>query len=170
MRETLTSYFAAERFQGFFWLGVGVVLLAVGAWLLLGRSEYRHAGWPLGILALVEIAVGVTTIFNDGRVAGLLEKLAQGETALASAEAARMQGMAVAFVVMKIVEASFFVSGAVMVLTVPARSAWYAVAVGLIIQGGAALTLESIAARRNANYRAAVEAIAAGTDGSATLE
>lgn len=158
MRETLTAYFAGERMQGYFWLGVGALMLAVGIWLLLGRGEYRGAGWPLVIIGAVELVVGVTTTFNDGRVAGLLAQLAADEGGFVQREVARMRGLELVFTVMKCVETAIILSGAAMVVFASSRSAWYAVGVGLIVQGAAALTLESVAHRRNAGYRVATEA------------
>ena len=160
MRETLTTYFEGERGQGFFWLGVGLVMLGAGLWLLFGRSDYRATGWPLVVLAGIEIAVGVTGVFNEARVTEMLAQLARDEAALTRSEAARMAGWATVFTIMKCVETGLVVAGAALVVTVPARSTWYAVGVGLIVQGAAALTLESIASRRNADYRAAVERLA----------
>jgi hypothetical protein len=166
MRETLTEYFAGERSQGFFWLGVGVVMLGIGLWLVLSRHDYRGAGWTLMVVAAIEIVVGVTGVFNEGRVAGLVEQIARDEGALVAAEVARMRALETAFTVMKCVEVAIFLVGAVLVLTMPSRATWYAVGVGLIVQGAAALTLESIAHRRNADYRAAVESIAASRGGT----
>jgi len=168
MRETLTAYFAAERAQGFFWLGTGVVAIGIGLWLVLGRGDYRGTGWPLIVLGLVEGLVGVTGIFNDGRVAGLIARLDQDVGALVAAEAERMRGLATAFTIMKCVEIGIFLSGGLLVLLSAARSTWYAVGVGLVVQGGAALTLEAIAHRRNSDYGAAIEAHAASLGGGAT--
>src|SRR5258706_1396598 len=91
MRESLIAYFAAEKTEGVVFLCCGLAALAAAVVLRWSASDYRGMAWPLGAVALIQVAAFVVLwARTDGQVARLLAQLGAAPAEFRAVQGARM--------------------------------------------------------------------------------
>jgi hypothetical protein len=163
MREQLVAYFAAEKSAAWILIAAGIAALAAAAALVAARSSYRAMAWPLGLLALGELAIGGVLIARtDGQVAALLAQLARAPADLAIAELARMGPVMRNFAIIVVVELVLIGVGVGLTYVAGRRDVVFAVGVGLIAQASLLLVFDLFAVRRAERYVDLLRTVAAG--------
>ena len=161
MRESMIGYFQAEKQEAAIFVAVGAVALAVALLLLRGGGPWRAMAWPLGAVALIQLAVGgAVHLRTDGQVAALEARLATDPAAFRAEEAARMEKVMAGFRTYKAVEVALLAAGIALALLFPGRQALLAAGVGLIIQPAFMLVLDLFAEHRGRAYLAALARLA----------
>jgi hypothetical protein len=62
----VTRHYCSEELkQGFVFLAMGLVSGAAGAWLWRSHSAFRHALWPLLVVAVLQLALGGLTLLRQ---------------------------------------------------------------------------------------------------------
>jgi hypothetical protein len=162
MRDALATYFGLEKVWALSIAAVGLALLGLAVWLWLARGEYRGMAVPLGVIALIEIGVGLGVgLRTDGQVAQLVAQLDASPAALASTELTRMAGVMRTFQLIKIVELVLFASGVALTYVMRSSAFAFAAGVGLVAQTSLMLLFDLFAERRAEPYVRALEQLAA---------
>lgn len=162
MQEHMIRYFSAEKNESLIFVSVGVLALALGAWLLVrGQATgYRGMAYPLIAIALIQISVGGSVYLRtDAQVAALRAQHERDPAAFRAAEGARMEKVMRAFATYKVAEIVLFAVGVALTYAFRRREGLYAAGIGLIIQSGIMLTLDLFAERRGDAWLAAVRAL-----------
>ena len=128
-RAAITRYFAGEQAQGGAWIAVGLAMTI--AMSIAERTAERAMVWPLGAVALIQIAAGLwLQLATDGRVAKLLV-----DPEVVARETKRMRGVVRTFVVLELL----WLAG-------------IAVGIGLAVAAAAMLGQDLAASRRAGRY------------------
>lgn len=154
-------YFRAEKAESLLFLGVGVVALAAGAWLLLSLRAALAVGLavPLLLIGLIQVAAGGTVYLRTDRQAAALQaQYAASPAAFAQAEAPRMAQVNRAFDVYKLVEVGFILVGTGLIFFCQQRDFWLGLGLGMLGQGAVMLGADVFAERRADLYTAFVAA------------
>jgi hypothetical protein len=159
MHNALTIYFDGEKNAGLCIAGIGLVGLAAAALFFQARWNIRSFAITLGVLSLVEIAIGVGLYLKTGpQVAGLVARLASDAPALYADEAARMVKVQRNFVYLEYAWIALIAICAVAAVALKARFRLTGVALGLLVSFSVILAFDLIAERRGAVYLEALRA------------
>lgn len=162
MESELLSYFEGERqgALGFGAMGVVACLLALVVWRW--AAHYRAMLYPLLIVAAIQIAVCfVIYLRTPAQSQRLLAQLRDAPAAYRAEEGKRMAGVNLSFQIIEIVELVMMAAGLALCFGRRDDLTWFAVGVGLILQGSAMLVGDLTAHRRGAIYAKAIEALPA---------
>jgi hypothetical protein len=126
----------------------------LAAYLLATGNPFRAMAWPLLVLGLAELALGVGLFARTGpQVASLEEGLGARPAATAAVELARMERVNRSFRAILAVEAAVLLVGLALALAPRAgRPAWAAVGMGLVLEAAALLVFDLFAERRALAY------------------
>src|SRR5260221_8084042 len=126
VQGALQGYFAAEKGESLFFMGVGLAALVATALLWKTGSDYRGMGYPLVAIGLIQIAVGGGVFFRtDRQVTALTEKLRAAPAALEAEEVARMEPVMRNFRIYKTVEIATIAGGIALTFLFRDRAALY---------------------------------------------
>jgi hypothetical protein len=147
--EPLERYFHGEKLGAAFLIAVAVVALAVSIVVWRAGWWFRAIAFPLGIVAVLQLAIGVVLRARpDGQVAALKQGLGeQAETARA-AEITRMEKVNTSFRWIEIAEVVLIALGIAMALGMRARPTVSAVGMGILLQAALLLVFDLIAEAR----------------------
>lgn len=152
--DPLHHYFAGERSAGVLLAALGVAALAFAWWLRADGGPFRAMLYPLAVVGLLQLAVGVGLAVKTGpQVATLERAFADDGAAARAAERARMDGVQRNFVVIEVVEAVLVLAGLALAM-LGRRDALVAVGMGLAIHGAVMLAFDLFAEKRGAAYHA----------------
>src|SRR6185295_10425862 len=113
MHDAMTLYFNGEKNAGLFLAAIGIAVVVAAAVLLRARPDYRSFAIALGLLALVEIAIGAGLYLKtDPQVGRLRAHLDANATTFYTDEGARMTRVQRNFVVIEYVEVALIVATA----------------------------------------------------------
>jgi len=161
MREAMLGYFQAEKQEALIFLAAGLVALAVSAALLRGGGPWRAMAWPLGAVALIQVAVGGGVFLRtDGQVAALSQRLDADPAACRAEETARMDRVMTGFRNYKAIEVALLAAGIALTFLFPQRQSLYAAGVGLVLQPAFMLVLDLFAEHRGRAYLDALSRLA----------
>jgi hypothetical protein len=159
MQDAVLQYFAGEKLGGVTAALVGGAALAAAAVLVQPRWELRAFAVALGVMGLLELAVGVGLVLRTGpQVDGLVAQLGGDAPRFFAEETARMVRVQRNFVALEVVWAATLALGAAVALTQKARPTLWGVALGLLVHASFLLVFDLVAERRGAAYLAALEA------------
>jgi len=134
--------------------GLGVAALAFAWWLRSDGGPLRAMLYPLAIVGLLQLAIGVGLAGRTGSQVTRLERSFASDAASARAgERERMAGVQRNFVIIKVVETVIVLAGLAMAM-LARRDAIVAVGLGLAIQGSVMLAFDAFAESRGALYDA----------------
>jgi hypothetical protein len=160
MQNQLLRYFTAEKSESVLFILAGVVALGASVWLWRTDSSYRGMMWPLGLVALIQLAVGGSIFLRtDGQVAALTAQLASAPAAFQAAEVARMEVVMRGFALYKLIELALFAVGVGLTYAFRNRDTLYAVGVGLVLQASLMLVADLFAEKRGDEYLQQVRAL-----------
>jgi hypothetical protein len=158
MHDALTIYFNGEKNAGLFIAVVGAAIVAAAVALFRARADFRSFALTLGIVALVEIAIGVGLYLKtDPQVGRLRAQLDSSPSRFSADERARMARVQRNFVVIEYVEVALIVVTAMVAIARKTNPTLTGVALGLLINAALLLAFDLIAERRGAVYLAAIE-------------
>lgn len=157
MEAQLLEYFQGEQRGSIYFGSAGVVacLLSVLVWRY--ATHYRAMLYPLLIVAAIQIGVFFVIYFRTpGQVDKLLTQLRTAPIEFQTAEGKRMTGVNRSFAIIEIVEIVMLIGGTALCFLKRDDVRWFAVGMGLILQGAAMLVGDLEAHRRGDGYARAV--------------
>lgn len=158
MQHALTTYFTGEKNAGLVLAALGVIGLAAALLFWPSRVGLRAFAVTLGVLGLIEIAIGAGLYVRTGpQVSGLLATLGSDATRFFADEAVRMARVQRNFVVVQYVELAVIVVAAVAALVMKNRSTIAGIALGLVVNAAILLAFDIVAERRGAVYLSRIE-------------
>src|SRR4029077_19318416 len=158
MHDAMTIYFNGEKNAGLFIAVIGFAVVVAALVLFRARTDFRAFALTLGIVALVEIAIGAGLYLKtDPQVGRLRAQLDSNPSAFHTDERARMARVQRNFVVIEYVEVALILVTAVVAIAGKSNATLTGVALGLLINAALLLAFDLIAERRGAVYLAAIE-------------
>src|SRR5262245_2415472 len=114
MHDAMTIYFNGEKNAGLFLAAIGIVMFVGAAVLLRARPDYRAFAMTLGLLAIIEIAIGAGLYLKpDPQVSRLRAHLDADAAAFYADEGARMTRVQRNFVAIEYVEIALVLVSAI---------------------------------------------------------
>jgi len=158
MHDALTIYFNGEKNAGLFIAVIGAAVIVAALVLFRARADFRPFALTLGIVALVEIAIGVGLYLRtDPQVGRLRAQLDSSPSSFYTDEGARMARVQRNFVAIEYVEVALIIVTAIVAIARKSNATLTGVALGLLINAALLLAFDLIAERRGAVYLAAIE-------------
>ncbi len=154
LHESLTVYFEGEKSAGLVLAVVGALALAWGGLVLRGGAgDLRGALWPVMLVGVLQLAVGVGLYARtDAQVAGLRAQHAREPAAFFAAETARMEKVQRSFVAIEWVELALLVVGVALALGRKGSTTAWGVGTGMVVQAAVMLAFDLVAERRGAAW------------------
>jgi hypothetical protein len=153
MTPEIAAYFTAERRGGFLLVAMAIAGFALAAFLWRTQSIFLAMVWPLIILGVIEVIIGlVIALRTPGQVAALEEGLRTSPAATVSAETRRMSRINRNFRIIKVVEVAVIALGLLLAVLLPPPSAWAAVGMGLLAKATLLLAFDTFAHHRAEVY------------------
>ena len=152
------AYFMAEKQTALFILIVGAAALISGVLLywLGGKPFWKGFALPLGLIALVQLAVGYTVYSrSDSQRKDIVYKMDMNPQAIAAEELPRMQKVMKQFVVYRSVEMVLLAAGVILFFYFrqkPTGAFWCGVGIALALQAVLMLGFDAVAEKRGAVY------------------
>jgi hypothetical protein len=163
MRVAILTYFAGEKSAGVLVALVGLLGLAAALFFSQPRWELRPLAVTLGVLALVEVALGVGLFLRTGpQVDQLLAQLASEAARFYTEEGARMAKVQRNFVTLERVWIGLVTAGSLVAVTQKHRPWISGIALGLLLNAAFLLAFDLVAERRGAIYLREIERGASG--------
>jgi hypothetical protein len=149
----LAQYFVAERQGGFLLVTLALAGFGLAAFLWFSRSAFLAMAWPLVVLGLFELIVGLTVALRTpDQVAALESGFATARIPTLSAETQRMDKVNRNFKVIKIAEVACIVLGVLLAVLLPHPNAGAAVGLGLLLEASILLVFDAFAHHRALLY------------------
>jgi hypothetical protein len=127
---------------------------------VLTNSTHRGMAWPLAVLGILEVGIGVGLWWRTGpQVASLLEVLTRSPAEFASAELARMGTVMRNFSIILAVEVVMIAGGLVLAYVAGRNDFLFALGVGFVAQASLLLVFDLFATRRGTVYVDALRAL-----------
>ena len=149
----LTAYFAAEKQGGVLLIALAAASIAFAAWLLATKHAFSAMAWPVLVLGVLELVIGVAIV---GRTASQVAELEAGlqrtRNATVTAEVARMARVNGTFELVKKVEMALIVAALVFLVVRPAPATLGAVGLGILLQCAVLLVFDTFAHHRAERY------------------
>lgn len=161
MENFIDSYFKAEKNGAAVLILVGVLALGFGLYCIFKTSHptFRGIGYPLAILALVQLTIGSAVFFRtDAQVQHLQDQYQQQKDDFTRAESQRMERIMRNFTIVQIVEIAFILIGIALILFVRAQQMWIGIGIGLLLQASFLLSFDKLAEERGEVYYHAIRA------------
>lgn len=159
MHEAITRYFDGEKLAGLVLVALGVVGFAGLA--VLWRSSYRGALIPLGLMAVLQLAVGTGLYLRtDRQVAELRAQLDRSPAEYKSVEGQRMARVMRSFIVIELVELALLCTGIGLAFAFKQRETLFAVGLAIIAQSTVMLIFDLTAEARGRPYVEAITRLA----------
>ena len=147
MSDALARYFAEEKQGSLVFVGFGVA--SVLAAILVARSPWKGALWPLLVLGLGAVVVGSTVYLRtDRQVAELQALLDRDPAELRARELPRLERIQRTFRVLKMAEIALVAAGLALTFVFSRGSTAYAVGIALAVEAAVLLGLDLLASRR----------------------
>jgi hypothetical protein len=159
MHDAMTIYFNGEKNAGLFLAVIGIAVVIGATVLLRARPDYRSFAITLGLVALVEIAIGAGLYLKtDPQVGRLRAHLDSNAATFYADEGARMTRVQRNFAVIEYVEVALILVSAIVAVARKDSHVLTGVALGLLINASVLLAFDLLAERRGAVYLTVLEA------------
>jgi hypothetical protein len=159
MHDAMTIYFNGEKNAGLFLAAIGIAVVIGAMVLLRARPDYRSFAITLGLVALVEVAIGAGLYLKtDPQVGRLRAHLDSNASTFYADEGARMTRVQRNFVLIEYVEVVLIVLAALVAVAQKRSHTVTGIALGLLINATLLLAFDLLAERRGATYLAVIEA------------
>lgn len=148
----LVEYFTAERQGGFLLVALALAGFGFAAFLWVTRSAFRAMAWPLVVLGVFQVVIGLAVALRaPGQVASLEQGLRTSPAATVPAETQRMSTIR-NFRIVTVAEVAFIVLGLLLVVFFPHPSTWAAAGLGLLVEAAVLLAFDAFAHQRALVY------------------
>jgi hypothetical protein len=151
----VTDYFNAEKFESLFFVGVGIIAIALGIyfWFIIKEPFYKGLAIPLVLVALIQLSVGSTVYFRSPKDILMVENLIIKEPfKIQTEEIPRMNVVMKNFVIYRWVEIALILVGIIMFFFFQPMSILKGIGLGLFIQASFMLLLDFFAESRGKTY------------------
>jgi hypothetical protein len=149
----LTAYFTAEQQGGLLLVALATASIALAVWLFATRSVFSDMAWPLLVLGVLELIIGVSVAGRaDAQVAELHAGLQSTRAATITTEVERLASVNTTFEVLKTVEMGLIALAMVFLLVKPAPETLGAVGLGILLQCAVLLVFDTFAHHRAERY------------------
>ena len=151
----VTDYFNAEKFESVFFIGVGIIAIALGIylWFCMKEPYYKGISIPLVLIAFIQLTVGITVCFRSPKDIIKIERVLKNEhSKIQTQEIPRMEAVIKNFIIYRYTEILLIILGIVLFFYFPSQTFWKGVGIGLFIQSGLMLSLDYFAEKRGTEY------------------
>ena len=149
----LTEYFTAEKQGGYLLVVLAMAGLGLAAYLWLNRSDFMAMAWPLIVIGVIALAVGLGVgLRTPSQVASLEQGLQSDRVQTVTTEIGRMDRVNKSFQVIKIVEIVLIAIGILSIILLPVPGTWSSVGLGLLLASAVLLVFDTIAYQRALVY------------------
>jgi hypothetical protein len=153
----ITEYFGAEKSHALLLMLVGMVALALAAWMVKRHKPLRGMAVPLVAAALIQLAVGsIVYARSDLHSSQLQQRVRQDPAEFKSVEMSRMKTVIANFALYRQIEIALLALGMAIVVLLRNREYGFAFGLGLVLQAGILLALDYFAVARAERYLKAV--------------
>ena len=152
--DPMFRYFEGEKHAGALALALGLLAVAGALWLWRDAGPYRAMLYPLAIVGIIELGVGVGLLVKTGpQVATLTAAIEQTPEVALSRERERIVGVNARFELIKAVELMLIALAAALIVF-SGRPEWVGVGLGILLQATALLAFDIFAEQRAHLYAA----------------
>lgn len=149
----LQAYFDGEKQAGLFIAALGIASLAFAFWLYRDGGNFRAMLYPLAIIGLIQVAIGVGLYLRTPpQVAALEKSFSSGDAAAKEAERARMARVNANWKIIELAEVLIIALALIFILALKSRPVFVAVGMGLLIQASLLLAFDLFAEERARIY------------------
>lgn len=149
----IETYFNTERAAGLLFTLIGLLAIGVAIWGWRHGPFWRGAAWPLAAVALLQISVGLTYWWRSpGDLQRVQHIVTQEQLRIAGEEVPRMQAVVKSYAISLRIEIAVLAAGLALFILATRGSAWQGAGLGLAVQVGLVLLLDSLAERRARAY------------------
>jgi len=153
----ITEYFGAEKIHALLLMLVGMVALALAAWMVKHHKPLRGMAVPLVAAALIQLAVGsIVYARSDLHSSQLQQRVRQDPAEFKRAEMPRMKTVITNFALYRQIEIALLALGMAIVVLLRNREYGFAFGLGLVLQAGILLAQDYFAVARAERYLKAV--------------
>jgi hypothetical protein len=161
MLKPLSIYFTAEKQESAIFVLVGIVAIAVGAWLWVNGHRLKSMAFPLISIALIQIVVGANVYLRtDTQLAELTQQSVSAPAMFKAAESERMEIVMKNFSVYKLIELALLVIGIVLIAFFQRSDLATGIGAGLVMQSALMLVFDMFAEARGEDYLTAIRQFA----------
>jgi hypothetical protein len=159
--EPLVRYFEGEKQAALCAVALGLSSIGFAVWLFRGSSPFRAMLYPLALVGLLQLAVGIGLYARTpGQVAALDAGMASDKPKTTADETERMRRVMRSFGFLKLVWVALIAAGAAMVMAARSRPAVVGVGMALLVEAAVMLAFDVFAERRGAEYVQFLEGLA----------
>ena len=151
----ITDYFNAEKFESLFFIGIGIIAIALGIyfWFIIKEPIYKGIAIPFVLVAFIQLTVGTTVYFRSPKDIVTVENIISNEPSkIHSEEIPRMNVVMKNFVIYRYVEIALMILGISLFFCFPSQNFWKGLGIGLFIQASLMLSLDYFAEKRGTDY------------------
>lgn len=149
----LETYFNSERTGGLLFTIVGILAIGAAIWGWRHGPFWRGAAWPLAAVALIQISVGITYwLRSPDDFQRVQHIVTQEQERIAVEEVPRMQAVLKSYAISLRIETALVAAGLALLIFATRGSAGQGAGLGLAVQAGLVLLLDSLAERRAHTY------------------
>ncbi|HTB21857.1 MAG TPA: hypothetical protein VK914_04030 [bacterium] len=146
-------YCAEELKQGWVFLSAGLGLSLAGAWMWKSQSAFRHALWPLLAVAVLQLAVGGTSLMRaPARIQEAQTRLASDGAGFKADETRRLAKALDAFRFYKLAAIAGILAAIGLALFLSQNAVARGWALGLLVQSALMLAADLVAEQRAEAY------------------
>lgn len=153
--DFIGKYFQAERSESLLFIVIGIlsILAALVFWLDIRKPFYNGMAWPLLLVALIQLIVGLTVFLRSPQDMERVNRMAKREPyRIDREEIPRMEQVMKNFMLYRWVEIALSLAGLALILSFREPGYWKGVGAGLFLQAGLMLLLDFFAERRGQAY------------------
>jgi hypothetical protein len=153
----IVKYFTGERLESFFFLGLGLLGIALAVIFLsfTKTSFMKGMAIPFLVVAALELIVGLTLVYRSPKDIVRVETyLSENTEMIQEEEIPRMEKVMRNFIIFRFTEIILIIIGIILMYGARQNSLWNGIGVGLFIQSSTVLLLDFFAERRGEVYLA----------------
>jgi hypothetical protein len=155
--DFIKNYFTQEKIESIFFIFIGMISISFALinWFVIKYSLYKGLAYPLFVIGLIQLGVGITIYNRSPNDILRVENLFKMETQkIQTEEIPRMEKVIENFLLYKWIEIAFIIIGVILFIYCKNSSAvfWKGIGLGLIIQATIMFSLDIIAEKRATTY------------------
>jgi hypothetical protein len=160
MINPISNYFSAEKQESVIFITVGLMAIGLSIWLWMNGHRLKSMAYPLVVIALMQLVVGVTIYLRtDTQTATLIAQLQEEPARLKIEESRRMQKVMKNFSIYKAIEMMLLLLGLGLIAFFQRFDLAAGIGTGLVLQAALTLTLDIFAEIRGSIYLSALDSM-----------